>query len=73
MITAMHLVIASGILGLGESPSAFGATLALILIFLVIIGGLANALVVYIIAQVMAERRQNTRRRVEYDARHGGR
>lgn len=70
MIPAVHLAFASGILGLGQSPSSFGFTLALILIFVVIMGGLANALIGYVVAQVMAERRQNIERRVEYDARH---
>lgn len=57
----MHLVIASGILGLGESPSSFGQTLALLITFLGI-GVLVNALIVYIVAQVMVERRQNQER-----------
>jgi phage shock protein PspC (stress-responsive transcriptional regulator) len=65
----MHLVFASGILGLGESPSSFGTTLALVLTFVVIIGGIANVLIAYIIGQVMVERKQNQRRRREYDAR----
>jgi hypothetical protein len=57
----MHLVFASGILGLGESPSSFGQTLALLITFLGI-GVLVNALIVYIVAQVMVERRQNQER-----------
>jgi hypothetical protein len=61
MIRAMHLVFASGILGLGESPSSFGQTLALLITFLGI-GVLVNALIVYIVAQVMVERRQNQER-----------
>ncbi len=53
----MNLVISS-ILGLGESPSSFGSTLALLITFLGI-GVLVNGLIVYIIAQVLQERRQN--------------
>ncbi len=61
MIPPMHLVIASGILGLGESPSSFGTTLALLITFLGI-GVVVNGLIVYIVAQVMVERRQNQER-----------
>jgi hypothetical protein len=64
----MNLVIASGILGLGGSPSSFGTSLALILTFFVILGGVANLLIVYIIAQVLVERRQNRERRRNYDS-----
>jgi hypothetical protein len=53
----VNLVISS-ILGLGESPSSFGSTLALLITFLGI-GVLVNGLIVYIIAQVLQERRQN--------------
>ena len=56
------LTIASGILGLGESPSSLGVTLALIITFVLAIGGLVNGLIVYIMAQVMIERRQNQER-----------
>lgn len=69
MMQAMHLVIASGILGLGESPSAFGQTLALILTFFVVIGGVVNFLVGYAVSTAMAERKQNQERMREYDAR----
>lgn len=65
----MHLVTAS-ILGLGESPSSFGTTLALILTWFVVMGGVVNFLVGYIISTVMAERKENQRRMREYDARH---
>ena len=65
----MHLVTAS-ILGLGESPDSFGQSLALILTFFIIIGGVVNFLVVYILGNVAAERRENQRRMREYDARH---
>jgi hypothetical protein len=61
MIQPMHLVIASGILGLGESPSSFGQTLALLITFLGI-GVLVNGIIVYVVAQVMVERRQNQER-----------
>jgi hypothetical protein len=70
MIRGMHLVIASGILGLGESPSSFGQTLALILTFFIVMGGVVNFLVAFIVGQVMVERKQNQERAREYDARH---
>ena len=70
MIRAMHLVIASGILGLGESPSSFGQTLALVLTWFVVMGGVVNFIVAVIVGQVMAERKQNQQRAREYDARH---
>jgi hypothetical protein len=60
MLTATMLIAAS-ILGLGDKPSAFGQTLALLLTFGGI-GLIANVLIVYIVAQVMAERRQNQER-----------
>lgn len=69
MILAMHLVIASGILGLGESPSSFGQTLALVLTWFVVMGGVVNFLVGFIVSQVMLERKQNQERAREYDAR----
>ncbi len=52
------MLIAASILSLGDKPSAFGQTLALLLTFLGI-GVLVNLLIVYIIAQVLAERKQN--------------
>ncbi len=70
MTQDMHLVIASGLLGLGESPSSFGQTLALILTFFVVMGGVVNFLVGYIVSQAMVERKQNLERMREYDARH---
>ena len=70
MMQDMHLVIASGLLGLGESPSSFGQTLALILTFFVVMGGVVNFLVGYIVSQAMVERKQNLERMREYDARH---
>ncbi len=60
MLTSTML-IASSILGLGESPSAFGQTLALLITFLGI-GIIANVLIVYAVAQVLAERKQNQER-----------
>jgi membrane protein YqaA with SNARE-associated domain len=70
MILAMHFVIASGILGLGKSVSSFGQTLALILTFFVVLGGLVNILIGYIVGQVMVEHKENTDRRQAYDAAH---
>jgi hypothetical protein len=43
---------------LGQSPSSLGQTIALLLTFLGI-GVIANVLIVYIVAQVLAERKQN--------------
>jgi hypothetical protein len=68
IIAGMHLVTAS-ILGLGESPSSSGQTLALILTWFVVMGGVVNFLVGYIVSQVMVERKQNQERAREYDAR----
>ncbi len=70
MMRSMHLVIASGILGLGQSPSSFGQTLALVLVFVVMLGGLVNFLIGYIMTQVLGERAANQKRRRAYDAQH---
>ena len=43
---------------LGQSPSALGTTIALLLIFGGI-GLIVNVLIVYIVAQVLAERKDN--------------
>ena len=64
----MHLEIASGILGLGSAPSSFGQTLALIITFVVVLGGVANLLIFYIVGQVLVERKQNQERRRTYDS-----
>ena len=48
---------------LGQSPSSFGTTVALLLTFLGI-GVIVNVIIVYIVAQVLAERKEN-RERVE--------
>jgi hypothetical protein len=56
----MALLTAS-ILGLGDTPSSFGMTLALALTFLGI-GVIANLLIIYTVGQVLAERRQNQER-----------
>jgi hypothetical protein len=64
----MHLVIGSGILDLGKSVSSFGQTLALALTFFVVLGGVVNVLIVYIVGQVLVERKQNVARRQAYDA-----
>ena len=47
---------------LGQSPSSFGQTIALLLTFLGI-GIIANVMIVYVVAQVLAERRENRERR----------
>ena len=59
------VLTAASILGLGESPSSFGQTLALLLTFLGI-GVIANVLIVYVVAQVIAERKQNQERQQEF-------
>lgn len=64
----MALLNAS-ILGLGNAPSSFGQTLALLITFLGI-GVVANVLIVYVVGQVLAERRQNQEREQAY---HQGR
>jgi hypothetical protein len=43
---------------LGQHPSSFGQTIALLLTFLGI-GIIVNVLIIYIVAQVLAERKQN--------------
>jgi len=47
---------------LGQSPSSTGTTIALLLTFLGI-GVIANVLIIYVIAQVLAERKENQERR----------
>jgi hypothetical protein len=51
---------------LGQHPSSLGQTIALLLTFLGI-GIIANVLIIYIVAQVLAERKENRER-----AEHGG-
>ena len=46
---------------LGQHPSSLGVTIALLLTFLGI-GVIANVLIIYIVAQVMAERKENRER-----------
>jgi hypothetical protein len=46
---------------LGQSPSSLGTTIALLLTFLGI-GVIANVLIVYVVAQVLAERKENQER-----------
>jgi hypothetical protein len=70
MIPLMHMVIASGFLGLGESESSFGTTLALLITFVLIMGGVVNFLIWYIVNVVLLERKQNQQRMREYDAQH---
>ena len=60
----MALLTAS-ILGLGNAPDSFGQTLALLITFLGI-GVIANVLIVYVVAQVLAERKQNQEREQAY-------
>jgi membrane protein YqaA with SNARE-associated domain len=69
MIPLMNLVMGS-ILGLGESTSSFGTTLALLLTFVVVMGGVVNFLVGYVLSVVMVERKQNQQRMREYDSQH---
>jgi phage shock protein PspC (stress-responsive transcriptional regulator) len=47
---------------LGQTPSATGQTIALLLTFLGI-GIIANVIIIYAVASVMAERRENRERR----------
>jgi F0F1-type ATP synthase assembly protein I len=51
---------------LGQTPSATGQTIALLITFLGI-GVIANVLIIYAVAGVLAERRQN-RERQERDS-----
>jgi len=46
---------------LGQTPSSLGQTIALLLTFLGI-GVIVNVLIIYVVAQVMAERKQNQER-----------
>jgi len=64
MLAAM--LSSAAILSLGEAPSAFGSTLALLITFLGI-GVIANVLIVYVVAQVLAERKQNQERRQGFE------
>jgi formate-dependent nitrite reductase membrane component NrfD len=54
------MLITAGILG--QTPSAWGQTIALLLTFGGI-GVIANVLIVYIVAQVLAERKENQEHR----------
>jgi hypothetical protein len=51
---------------LGQHPSSLGQTIALLLTFLGI-GVIVNVLIIYVVAQVLAERKENRER-----AEHGG-
>jgi hypothetical protein len=55
------VLLVGSILGLGDGPSSFGQTLALLITFLGI-GVIANVLIAYAVAQVLAERKQNQER-----------
>jgi Na+-transporting methylmalonyl-CoA/oxaloacetate decarboxylase gamma subunit len=46
---------------LGQSPSSLGQTIALLLTFLGI-GVIVNVLIIYVVAQVLAERKENQER-----------
>lgn len=46
---------------LGQTPSSLGQTIALLLTFLGI-GVIVNVLIIYVVAQVMAERKENQER-----------
>ena len=59
------MVLTADILGLGHSISSFGETLALLITFLGI-GIVANVLIVYAVAQGLAERRENLERMERY-------
>ncbi|HEY2319493.1 MAG TPA: hypothetical protein VGH67_14405 [Solirubrobacteraceae bacterium] len=59
------MLSAADILGLGHSISSSGEDLALLITFIGI-GVVANLLVVYAVAQVLAERRQNQERAAHY-------
>ena len=59
------MLSAADILGLGHSISSGGEDLALLITFIGI-GVVANLLVVYAVAQVLAERRQNQERSGRY-------
>jgi hypothetical protein len=65
----MHLVSAQ-ILGLGQGVSSFGVTLALLLTFIVGIGGPAVVLIGLASARARAERREDAERRAAYVAEH---
>jgi hypothetical protein len=58
-------LLTASILGLGDSPSSSGFTLALAIIFLGI-GLIVNLLIVYAVAQVLAERKQNQERQQRF-------
>ena len=59
------MLSAADILGLGHSVSSSGETLALLITFIGI-GIVVNLLVVYAVAVVLAERRQNQERAARY-------
>ncbi|MGO9886661.1 MAG: hypothetical protein ACLP0L_01910 [Solirubrobacteraceae bacterium] len=46
---------------LGQTPNSLGQTIALLLTFLGI-GVIVNVLIIYVVAQVLAERKQNNER-----------
>jgi hypothetical protein len=54
------MLMVAGILG--QTPSSTGQTIALLLTFLGI-GVIANVIIIYAVAQVLAERKKNQERR----------
>ena len=59
------MLSAADILGLGHSISSVGEDLALLITFIGI-GVVVNLLIVYAVAQVLAEHRQNQERAARY-------
>jgi hypothetical protein len=55
------MLLVASILGLGDSPSASGQTIALLITFLGI-GVIANVLIIYAVSQALAERKENQAR-----------
>jgi hypothetical protein len=58
---AAIVISSADILGLGDAPSSSGQSIALLITFLGI-GIIANLLIAYAIAQVLAERKENHER-----------
>ena len=69
MIPGMHSVIGS-ILGLGESVSSSGQTLALLIAFVLVMGGVVNFIIWLAARSALNERKQNQQRMREYDSQH---
>ncbi len=69
MICGMSLVFAQ-ILGLGKAPSAFGVTLAMIISWVIIVGGLVGLLTWMILRISKAEHQEDLQRAAEFDAKY---